>query len=534
VEFNLADLFESIADAVPDRTALVCGDARRTYAQLEARANCCAHALRARGVRAGEVVGLYLQNGVEYLEAMIGCYKLRAVPVNVNFRYVEDELRYLLDDADAVAVVHHRAFADRVAAVRPSLPALRVVLSVDDGSGVDLTNAGSEDYESALAGASRARDFEPRAGDDLFVLYTGGTTGMPKGVLWRQEDIFFAGLLGGSPAGPPPERPEDVAVRAAASQPQAAMTAAPLIHGAAQLGSWIALLQGWKAVLVPRFDPNAVWQAVQDERVLTLSIVGDAMARPLAEALVPGRWDLSGLAVLGSAGAIWSQVVKDQLRKGLPNLILLDSFGASETGAQGMDAGGVQADGGIRFRMNANTVVLDEDDRPVEPGSGRVGRLAMRRRVPLGYWKDPAKTARTFVTIDGVRHVLVGDLARPESDGTVTVFGRGSQCINSGGEKIFPEEVEGALKSHPAVFDAVVVGVPDAHWGEAVAAVIEPRPGARPPLDEVIAHCRQHVAGYKAPRFVHVVERIVRSPSGKPDYPWARRVATDAARQAST
>jgi len=316
-----------------------------------------------------------------------------------------------------------------------------------------------------------------------------------------------------------------VAERVASGTHHAAMTAAPLIHGAAQLGTWIALLQGWKACLAPHFDPHAVWKTVQDERVLTLSIVGDAMARPLAEALDERSYDLTGFVVMGSAGAVWTQPVKDQLKAKLPNLVMLDSFGASETGAQGMDAGGVRPEGGIRFRMDSRSVVLDDANRPIAPGSGRVGKLALRGRVPLGYWKDPEKSARTFVTIDGVRHLLIGDLARPEDDGTITVFGRGSQCINSGGEKIFPEEVEGALKSHPDVFDAVVVGVPDPKWGEAVAALVELRPGRAPSLDDVIAHARKHVAGYKAPRFVRVVEKIVRSPSGKPDYPWAKRAA---------
>ena len=529
MQFNLADLFESVADSVPERTALVCGEQRRTFAQLDRRANQCANALLARGVAAGEVVGLYLMNGAEYIEAMLGCFKLRAIPVNVNYRYVEDELQYLLDDADAVAVIHHRSFAPRLAAVRGRLPKLRTVLSVDDGSGVDLSASGSEDYDSALAGANTTRAFDERSPDDLFMLYTGGTTGMPKGVMWRQEDIFFSGMLGANPMGPLPETPEEVATRAAAGAANAGMTAAPLIHGAAQLGTFIALLQGWKACLAPRFEPHAIWQTVQDEKVLSLSIVGDAMARPLAEALAERDYDLSGFFVMGSAGAVWTQAVKDQLKAKLPNLALLDNFGASETGAQGMDAGGVHAEGGIRFRMNANTVVLGDDDRVIEPGSGATGRLAMRGRVPLGYWKDPEKSARTFVTIDGVRHVLIGDLARPEADGTVTVFGRGSQCINSGGEKIFPEEVEGALKSHPDVFDAVVVGIPDARFGEAVAALIQLRPGRNPAPEDVIAHSRKHVAGYKAPRFLHVVDEIVRSPSGKPDYPWAKKVAAAAA-----
>jgi acyl-CoA synthetase (AMP-forming)/AMP-acid ligase II len=526
--YNLADLFESVADRVGARTALVCGGQRRTFAELEERANRLAHALADRGVGPGSHVALYLMNCVEYVEAMIACFKIRAVPINVNFRYVEDELGYLLDDSEAVALLHHRELASRVAAVRARRPHLRRVLAVDDGSGADLGAAGAEPLEAAMAAASPARDFAPRSPDDLYVIYTGGTTGMPKGVMWRQEDFFFAGMMGANPMGPPPERPEDVADRAAERAPQAVMSAAPLIHGAGQLGVWIALLQGFKACLAPRFDPKLVWQTVQDERAISLSVVGDAMARPLAEALDEGgaRYDLASLLVLSSAGAILSPAVRAQLEAHFPSLVILDNFGSSETGSHGTDAGGAQADGGIRFRMSANTVVLDDEGREIAPGSGRIGKVALRGRVPLGYWKDPEKSARTFVEYGGVRHVLIGDFARPEADGTVTVFGRGSQCVNSGGEKVFPEEVEGVLKSHPDVFDALVVGIPDARWGEKVAAVVQPRPGRRPSPEDVIAHCRKHLAGYKVPRFVHLVAQIVRSPSGKADYPWAKRTAT--------
>jgi 3-oxocholest-4-en-26-oate---CoA ligase len=530
MHFQLADLFEAIADRLPERTALVCGEQRRSFAELEIRANGLAHALAARGVGAGDHVGLYLPNCAEYVEAMIACFKIRAVPINVNFRYVAEELRYLLADADVVVVIHPRAFGPRVAAVAGSLPQLGAPLVVEDGSGEALP-PGALDYEAALAAASPARDFGPRSPDDLYVIYTGGTTGMPKGVLWRQEDLFFAGLMGANPMGPPPVSPEEVVERAAAKEPQAMMSAAPLIHGAAQLGSWIAMLQGYRACLVPRFDPHLVWRTVETERVLSLSIVGDAMARPLAEALAePGAdYDLSSLVVVSSAGAVFSAPVKAQLRARLPKLLLLDNFGASETGSQGSDPSGARsADGGVVFRMNENTVVLDEDLRPIPPGSGRTGVLALRGRVPLGYYRDPEKSARTFVTIGGVRHVLLGDEARPEADGTITVFGRGSQCINSGGEKIFPEEVEGALKSHPGVFDAVVVGVPDARWGERVAAVVQMRPGRGAHPEELAAEARKHVAGYKVPRSFHFVDAIVRSPSGKPDYPWAKRTAVEA------
>ena len=525
MHFNIADLFESIVDRVPERTALVCGDQRRTYAELEERGNRLAHALAARGVAPGGHVALYMTNCAEYVEAMIACFKIRAVPINVNFRYVEDELRYLLDDSESVAVLHTRELAPRVAAVRGRCPRLRAVIAVEDGSGADP--AGAEPYEALLAEGSPARDFAERSPRDLYIVYTGGTTGMPKGVMWEHEDWFFAGMMGGNPMGPQPERPEDVAARAAEKQPKAVMSAAPLIHGAGQLGTWIAMMQGLQACLAPRFDPKLVWQTVQDERAISLSIVGDAMARPLAEALdEPGvSYDLSSLMVLSSAGAILSAAVKAQLREHFPKLIIMDNFGSSESGSQGVDAGGERVEGGMRFRMNANTVVLDDDGQRVEPGSGKIGKVALRGRVPVGYWKDPEKSARTFLDYGGVRHVVVGDFARAEADGTITVFGRGSQCINSGGEKVFPEEVEAALKSHPDVFDALVVGVPDERWGEKVAAVVQLRPGRSPSEEDVLAHCRRHVAGYKVPRLLRVVPAIQRSPSGKADYPWAKRIA---------
>jgi acyl-CoA synthetase (AMP-forming)/AMP-acid ligase II len=532
MHYNLADLFESIADRVPERTALVCGTQRRRYAELEERANRLAHGLQQRGIGAGEHVALYLGNCVEYIEAMIACFKIRAVPINVNFRYVEEELRYLVDDSESVALLHHRELAPRVAVIRERCPRLRTVIAVEDGSGDGTLPEHTESYDAIVAAGSPVRDFAPRSPDDLYIIYTGGTTGMPKGVMWRQEDFFFAGMMGGNPMGAAPERPEDVAERAAAKQPQAVASAAPMIHGAGQLGTWIAMLQGFEAVLVPRFDARSIWQAVQDERAVSLSIVGDAMARPLAEALdEPGvSYDLSSLFVLSSAGAILSPPVKAQLRQHFPKLVILDNFGSSETGSHGYDAGGAQPDGGIKFQMDGNTVVIDDDGHELAPGSGEIGKVALRGRVPLGYWKDPEKSARTFVEYGGVRHVLIGDFARREADGTVTVFGRGSQCINSGGEKIFPEEVEGALKSHPDVFDTLVVGVPDPRWGEKVAAVVQLRPGRQPAPEDVLAHCRKQLAGYKVPRVLHVVDQVMRSPSGKADYPWAKRIATEVAR----
>jgi acyl-CoA synthetase (AMP-forming)/AMP-acid ligase II len=531
MQYNLADLFESIVDAVPERDALVCGDRRRTFAELDERANRLAHHFESVGIGPGDHVGLYLQNCVEYVETMLAAFKLRAVPVNVNFRYVEEELRYLVADAKLKALLFQRALAPRVAPVAKQSPGLRHLLAIEDQRGVDVAPLGATAFDDAVAAASPKRDFGPRSPDDLYVIYTGGTTGMPKGVMWRHEDAFFSCLMGANPYGPPPERPEAVAERAKARPPLGMMTAAPLIHGAAQLGTLIALFQGGKAVLVPKFDAREVWRVASRERVISLSLVGDAMARPLAEALAEG-FDLEGFAILSSAGAILSQAVKDELKTHLPKLAIVDAFGSSETGSQGADAGGVQKEGGIRFKMNPNTAVLDDDLDPIEPGSGRIGRIALKGHIPLGYYGDPEKTKRTFFEKDGVRWVLPGDLARPEADGTCTVFGRGSMCINSGGEKIFPEEVENALKAHPAVFDAVVVGVPDERWGERVSALVQLRPGKTFDLAELERHCASHVARYKTPRELHLVPEMLRSPSGKPDYPWAKKYAVEHAASA--
>jgi len=525
--FNLADLFESVADAIPDREALVCGDRRLTYGQLDERANRIAHFLAGAGVQPGQHVGLYLFNGTEYVEAMLACLKIRAVPINVNYRYVEGELRYLFDDADLVGVVHQREFAPRLAAIRDRLPLLQTLVYVDDASGADVESLGSVEFGTALAGASGERDFAERSGDDHFVIYTGGTTGMPKGVVWRQEDLFFTGMGGGNPTGPPIEKPEALAENAKSRFVLTQFPVPPLIHGAAQLGVFIGFFWGDRVVLIHRFDPDEVWATVEREGVTTLTLVGDAMARPLADALErnAGRWDLSSLVYFGSTGAVLSDTVKDQVRRLLPTSIVSENFGSTETGFQGMEAPGA-ATTGRRYMMTEMTSVFDDDHRRVEPGSGVIGKLARRGRIPLGYYKDPKKTAETFVEIDGERWTMQGDLATVEADGTIVVFGRGAVCINSGGEKIFPDEVERAVKAHPAVFDAVIVGVPDDRWGERVAAIVQLRPGESLTLEELDAHCRTLIAGYKVPRELHVVDHVVRHPSGKPDFPWAKAVAT--------
>jgi fatty-acyl-CoA synthase len=406
--------------------------------------------------------------------------------------------------------------------VRPALPQLAHLVVIDDGTDAAAVPPGAVAYEDALAGASSSRDgLLPRSPDDLYVLYTGGTTGMPKGVMWRQEDIFFAALGGGNYGGPPIPRPEDIGAGIGEHQ-MTTLALAPLMHGNAQWTSLVTLYGGNKLVLFTdrRYDADAIWDVAEREQVNTISLVGDAMARPLVDAL-EHRSAPSSLVAIVSGGAILSPTIKADIRDRMPSIMVLDSFGASETGANGaVDV----TTSGPRFRMNEWTTVITDDFAPAAPGE--LGLLARRGHVPLGYYKDEAKTAATFVEVDGVRWAVPGDRAVIEDDGTITVLGRGSQSINTGGEKVFPEEVEAVLKAHPAVFDALVVGVPDDRWGEQVAALVEVRPGAAITLDDAVEHCRGHLAGYKLPRRLTVVERIERTPAGKPDYRWAKEQAT--------
>jgi len=536
MEWNIADLFEATVDAVPDRTALVAGAARRTYAELDRRANRLAHHLAAQGVERDQHVGIHAYNCAEFVETMLACYKLRAVPINVNYRYVEQELAYLFDNADLVALVHQRQFAPRIAAVRGGLPKLRHFVVLEDGSGAELSALDSVAYEDALAAASDARDFGPRSPDDRYVLYTGGTTGMPKGVVWRHHDVIFT--LGGGidhVTGVPLEKPEAMTAKTA-NPPMTSLAIAPLMHGASQWATLSGSFVGNKVCLYsePHFDPARVWEIVERERVNVMMVTGDAMARPLAEELERAKAtrDLSSLVALASTAAVFTPAVKAQFKAAFPNLVITDSVGSSEGGFNGVamyDPNAPRREGvGVCVRPGRDTIVLDDELRPVAPGSGVVGRIARGGNVPLGYYKDPKKSAEVFVEVDGRRYAIPGDFAKVEADGTITLLGRGNVCINSGGEKIYPEEVEQALKTHPDVFDAIVVGVPDERWGQKVAAVVQPRPAKRPTLEALVEHCRQHVAGYKVPRALHLVERIQRHPSGKPDYPWARREAEKA------
>ena len=522
---NIADLAEHAIDAVPDRVALICGDEQITYVQLEEKANRLAHYLIDHGVRKGDKVGLYCRNRIEIVIAMLGIVKAGAILVNVNYRYVEGELRYLFDNSDMVALVHERQYADRVSAVLPEVPNVRTVLVVDDGSEKDYRRYGGVEFNEALAQGSPERDFGERSADDIYLLYTGGTTGFPKGVMWRHEDIYRV-LLGGTDfaTGEFVQDEYAHAKQAAAGPPMVRYPIPPMIHGATQSATWMALFAGQTVVLASEFDAEEVWRAIAKHKVNLLFFTGDAMGRPLLDALENSEHDLSSLFVLASTAALFSPSLKDRFIELLPNRVITDSIGSSETGFGGTSIvvkGATQA-GGPRVAIDKNTVVLDEEGNQVKPGSGVRGILAKRGNIPVGYYKDEVKTAETFRTINGVRYAIPGDFAQVEADGTVTMLGRGSVSINTGGEKVYPEEVEAALKGHPDVFDALVVGVPDERFGQHVAAVVAPRQGTKPTLAELDAFVRSTIAGYKVPRSLWLVDEVKRSPAGKPDYTWAR------------
>jgi acyl-CoA synthetase (AMP-forming)/AMP-acid ligase II len=534
MEFNLADLFEAAVDAFPDREYLVAEGRRLTYAQMEDRANRLAHHLAAQGVRKGEHVGIYALNSTEWVITAWAVFKLRAVWVNINYRYVHDELRYLFTNADLVALVHQRQFSPRVAALLPELPALRHVIVIDDDSQEPDPSEDAVDFEEALAGASPERDFAPRSGDDIYILYTGGTTGMPKGVVWRHEDVFFA-LGGGIDAmtGTRMERPQQMVEKGlAAGGALTFLPVAPLMHGATQWGVMGQSFTGNRIVLVAKFDPQEVWSLIDREKVNMIMITGDAMGKPLIEALdEPGAsYDLSSLIGFTSTAALFSPAVKDEFFRHFPNLIMTDAIGSSESGNNGITRvlpGATAMKGGPTVTAVGESVVFDDALNLVKPGSGVIGKIARAGNIPLGYYNDPKKTAEVFITVDGKRFVMPGDFATVEADGSVTLLGRGSICINSGGEKIFPEEVEAVVRNHPDIMDAIVVGAPDERFGQRVAAIVEPRPGrTAPSLEAVQEHCRGPVAGYKVPRQLHVVDKIERSPSGKPDYRWADTIVT--------
>ncbi|PVC84530.1 acyl-CoA synthetase [Streptomyces sp. CS014] len=540
MEYNLADLFESVVDAVPDREALLYVDhpgtgaeRRLTYAELDAAANRIAHHLIDAGIRPGEHLGLHLYNGVEYLQTVLGALKARIVPVNVNYRYVEEELVYLYRDADLAALAFDGEFDERVAAAAPQAPGLRHLVRVGPSAATAAPGPSAVPFTEAEASGSPDRGFAPRSADDQFIIYTGGTTGMPKGVMWRQEDLFFSGLGGGAPTGEPVKTPQELAERVAAGGDGITFfPTPPLMHGTSTLTAFIGFNFGQRVVVHRKFVPEEVLRTIEKEKVTSVSLVGDAMLRPLIDCLKGALrgTDCSSLFSVSSSGAIMSDSVRAEFQELVPTVMLLNNFGSSESGFNGTATADSGPEKGFRVQVNARTAVVDPVTyEPVAPGEP--GRIAQRGHVPLGYYNDPAKTADTFFRRGDERWVLLGDMATVDADGIVTVLGRGSQCINTGGEKVYPEEVEQALKSHADVYDALVAGVPDERWGNRVAAVVQLREGvAALTLEAVQAHCRTRLAGYKIPRALVLADRIQRSPSGKADYRWAKAVAAEAHR----
>jgi acyl-CoA synthetase (AMP-forming)/AMP-acid ligase II len=521
---NIADIVEHAVDAFPERIAVACGDRQVTYRELEEGANRLAHHLAGIGVGPGDHVGLYARNSVEAAQTLIASCKLRAAAVNINYRYIENELRYMFADSDLTALVHDREFAPRVAAAAAAAAGLRGTVVIDDGSDCDI-GAGT-DYTAALAAASPERDFPPRSNDDVYIIYTGGTTGYPKGVMWRNEDIWRT--LGGGidfVTGVPLADEWEQSRRGRETNGMVKLCAAPLIHGNAQVATLAGLFAGDTIVLLPHFDAHEIWRAVERHQVNLLVIIGDAMARPLVEAYRTGGYNASTLVAISSSAALFSPAVKDDCTAALPHVLITEAIGSSETGFAGLTfvSAGAQQRGGPTVTPGPGTIVLDDQGGLARPGE--VGRLARGGHVPLGYYKDPVKSAAMFAEVNGERYAVPGDLARVEEDGSVTLLGRGNTCVNSGGEKVFPEEVEGALKSHSEVFDVLVIGVPDERLGQRVAALVQPREGPAIDLAALDAHVRGQIAGYKVPRSIWLVDSIGRTAAGKADYGWAHRYA---------
>jgi len=542
--FNLADIHEAIAGIDPDRDCIVWGERRFSWGDVTDRTRRLANHLSAAGLGchtersalAGwesgqDQLALYLYNGNEYLEGMLGGYKARCAPFNVNYRYVEDELLYLLDDAGASAIIYHAEFAPRLAAIRDRLPKLKVLLQVADSSGNALLD-GAVDYEAALAAASPERPDLPLSGDDLYILYTGGTTGMPKGVLWRQHDIFMSALLPLPLVGNPPSTVDDVVAQAGAGGMRV-LAAPPFMHGAAHWMAFLVWHSGGTVVIqrdTVRLDPDDIWATVERDKANMVGIVGDAFARPLIDQLRVKSYDLSSLFLLASGGAILSPPLKEELLELVPHLTIMDALGASETGRQGGNTANAAATvSSGTFSKDANSVILDEDRTGVvEWPSEAVGWLGQRGSVPLGYLGDPDKSRATFPVIDGVRYSTPGDRAQWVDADTYRCLGRDSVTINSGGEKIFAEEVESALKHHHDVVDAVVTGRPSERWGSEVVAIVSLRPGSTVTGADLNETAGRHLARFKLPKDFVFVDEVLRGPNGKADYRWAKATAADA------
>ncbi|MFV0495315.1 acyl-CoA synthetase [Mycobacterium sp.] len=541
-QFTVPSVLAAVAAVVPDRDLVIQGDRRFSYAQIHDRSNRLANYLHSRGLgchteRPGlaghaagqDLLGIYAYNGSEFIETLLGSFAARVAPFNVNYRYVKQELQYLLADAGATALVYHAVFAPSVAEILPGLPQLRVLIQIADDSGNELLD-GAVDYEDALASAGPEAPPVQPSPDDLYVLYTGGTTGMPKGVLWRQADIFMTSFGGRDlVTGNPVASIDDISARVTAGPGVKLMVLPPLMHGAAQWSVMTALTGGQTVVfpsVVDRLDADEVVRTIEREKVMAVTVVGDAIARPLVTAIEKGTADVSSLAVVANGGALLTPHVKQRLVDALPNAMIVDAVGSSETGAQmhHLSTSGAVSTG--TFNPGPDTVVAAEDLSAIHsPGHDGLGWLAQRGYVPLGYKGDAAKTAATFPVIDGIRYAIPGDRARHHAAGHIELLGRDSATINSGGEKIFAEEVETALASHPAVVDVVVAGRPSDRWGQEVVAVVALDDGAVAEADDLIAHAANSLARYKLPKAIVFRDVIQRSPSGKADYRWARAQA---------
>ena len=533
--WHFADIFETIASIVPDQTALINAGTRRSWRAFEDRAARLANALVSTGIRPDAKVAIYGHNSSAFLEAQFAVFKARAVPINVNYRYVEHELRYLFDNADVEAVFFDAKYASRLSAIRDALPGLKHFIQIDDGSGVALP--GADDLEALIASHDRLPRLDYNE-DDIYMIYTGGTTGLPKGVMYRQGELVSG--LAASRIGPDmPSTPQNLVamVRRLKSTQMSpiVLPACPLMHATGMwIGAFTAHFSGGAVATIgdEKFDPHAIWAFVTQERVNMMAIVGDAFAKPLLAALREAdargaRYDLSSLAVIGSSGVMFSAEVKQGLLD-YADVEIRDSMGSTE-GSMGVSVMSRTLPPGetAQFVRNVTTKVFNDRDEEVAPGSDEIGLIANGGFVPIGYYKDPEKSAKTFRTIGGVRYSFPGDFARVAADGTLVLLGRGSVCINTGGEKVFPEEVEEALKAHDSIWDALVVGIPDERFGERVVGVISAQPGRTIDEAAVIDFARARLAGYKLPRHLLTVETVERAANGKADYQWARQTAIE-------
>ena len=524
--WNYAEVWESVAEVSADLPAFIQGERVVTWAEFGARADALAADFLDAGLSRQSKVAAYLYNGPEYLTAYYAAFKAGLAPFNVNYRYGSEELFYLLDNADAEAVVFDAEFADKLAPLRARLPQVKRWIAV--GSPAHAVPDWADDYETLTAHPRQRGVVAPwgRSGEDLLIIYTGGTTGMPKGVMWRQEDLWGVGNYGANPllGMEALGTARDAGPRAAQGPRPVSLIPCPLMHGTGLMGAIGALSAGGAAAFLPsrHFSAAELWDEVDRLGVARISIVGMAFCTPMLEVLErnPGRWNLSTVRVIGSSGAMWSYENKQGLLRHMPQAALMDAFASSEAFGMGLStstAGGESPT--AKFVQGVNCAVFTEDGRRVEPGSGERGRVAVGGHIPQGYYKDQAKTDATFPLYEGRRWSMPGDWATVEPDGTLTLLGRGSQCINTGGEKVFPEEVEEALKKHPAVRDAAVVGLPDPRFGERISALVELKPEAgQPETAELVGHVREHLADYKQPRAVFFVPSVNRAPNGKLDY----------------